>query len=281
MRLTEAVAQAGWRARLDLRFARRGQATILAARRHVGPLALQKPLYPEGEGVCHAIVLHPPAGIAGGDELALNVELEPGARALLTTPGAGKWYRSDGREAGSRLSFVVGEGAVLEWLPQESIIFDGALARMGTEVVLAPGAVFVGWDILCLGRTAAGERFGRGRLRLDTRIVRDGRPLWRERGLLEGGSPWLQAPAGFGGCPVSGTMLVAGPAPSPELLAACRVVESSSDARWGVTGLPRLLVARWLGHSGEAARDYFVRLWQRLRPALLGRAAQPPRIWAT
>jgi urease accessory protein len=281
MRLTEPVVQAGWCAELDLRFARRGAATILAARRHVGPLALQRPLYPEGEGVCHAIVLHPPAGIAGGDELTLNVALGPGARALLTTPGAGKWYRSDGRQAASRLSFVMAEGAVLEWLPQESIVFDGALARMGTEVALAPGAVFVGWDILCLGRTASGERFGHGRLCLKTRIVRDGRLLWHECGLLEGGSPWLQAPAGFGGCPVSGTMLVAGCAPSPELLAACRQVDSAGGARWGVTGLPGLLVARWLGHSGEAARDYFVRLWQRLRPALLGRAAQAPRIWAT
>lgn len=273
--------RAGWQAELALRFTRRGEGTVLAARRHVGPLAVQKPLYPEGGAVCHAIVLHPPAGVAGGDELRIEAALERGARALLTTPGAGKWYRSDGRLAAQRLAFAVGEGAALEWLPQETIVFDGARAAMHCEVSLATGARFVGWEILCLGRTASGERFGRGRLQSAIHIERGGRLLWSERGLLEGGSPWLDSAAGFAGCPVSGTMLVAGASADAGLLAACRGVESPAQARWGVTALPELLVARWLGHSAEAAREHFARIWQLVRPALLGRAAQMPRIWST
>lgn len=281
MKPGEPLAQAGWQAELELRFARRGDATVLAARRHLGPLAVQRPLYPEGEAVCHAIVLHPPAGVAGGDELAIDVRVERHARALLTTPGAGKWYRSDGRLATQRLSFVVEAGGALEWLPQETIVFDAARAHMGTEVDLGADAVFVGWEIVCLGRSAAGERFRRGCLRLATRIRRGGRLLWHEQGRLEGGSPWLDSPAGFAGCSVSATLLAAGAAADAGLLAACRELGSTADARWGVSALPELLVARWLGHSGEAARDYLTRIWQRVRPALLGREAQTPRIWST
>jgi urease accessory protein len=270
-----------WRAELELNFARRGEGTVLARRRHSGPLAVQKPLYPEGEAVCHAIVLHPPAGIAGGDELRIAVEAEAGAQVLLTTPGAGKWYRSDGRLARQDVEIKVSPGGTAEWLPQETIVFDGAIASMRTRIELAAGARYLGWEILCLGRTAGGERFARGGLRLATRIVREGRLLWAEQGALEGGSPWLESPAGFAGCTVSATLLAAGVPADAALVAACRGIETEVDARCGVTALPDLVVARWLGDSGEAARDWLEGVWQRLRPAFIGREAQRPRIWNT
>jgi len=133
MQLAEPVAQS-WKARLRLGFERRDGRTVLAAREHDGPLVVQKALYPEGDAVCHAIVVHPPAGIAGGDELELNARSTEGAHALLTTPGAGKWYRSAGPWASQTLRFEV--AGALEWLPQESIVFDGALAQLETEVRL-------------------------------------------------------------------------------------------------------------------------------------------------
>jgi urease accessory protein len=271
----------GWQAELELGFVRRDEATVLARRRHVGPLAVQKPLYPEGKAVCHAIVLHPPAGIAGGDELRIGVEVEAGAHALLTTPGAGKWYRSDGRRARQDVTMKVSPGATAEWLPQETIVFDGAQATMRTDVQLGAGARYLGWEIVCLGRSASGERFGRGHLRVATRIGREGRLLWAEHGALAGGSPWLASAAGFAGCTVSATLLAAGMSVDAALLAACRGVETDAPARCGITALPELLVARWLGHTGEAAREYFTRLWHHLRPALAGREAQRPRIWNT
>ncbi|MDA8260038.1 MAG: urease accessory protein UreD [Betaproteobacteria bacterium] len=271
-----------WRARLSLGFQRREAATILARREHVGPLRIQKALYPEGEAVCHAIVLHPPSGIVGGDELEIDVTVGPGAHALLTTPGAGKWYRSAGAWASQRLGFAVEAQGVLEWLPQETIVFDAARAAMRSTVDLADDARFIGMEVLCLGRRASGEKFTEGALRLDTRIRRAGRPVWLERGLLEGGSDLLDAAAGLAGFSVSGTFLAAASGVEPGLLAACRDIPiHETGARHGITALPEILVARYLGHSSEAARQWFVALWQVLRPALIGREAQLPRIWNT
>jgi len=272
----------GWQARLDLRFARRDEATILAERLHRGPLRVQKALHPEGPGVCHAIVLHPPAGIAGGDELEIAVDVGAAAHALLTTPGAGKWYRSAAPRASQTLDFEVGANARLEWLPQESIVFDGALADMRSRIRLAAGARYLGWEVLCLGRRASNECFANGDLKLGTRIEQEGKLLWLEQGRLSGGSLLLDSPVGLAGFSVCGTLLAAGEAIPPALLGACRSVAShESSARQGLTALPQLLVARYLGHSSEAARAWFAALWQVLRPALLGREAQPPRIWST
>jgi urease accessory protein len=270
MQLAEPVAQS-WKAQLRLGFEQRDGRTVLAERRHDGPLVVQKALYPEGDAVCHAIIVHPPAGIAGGDELELNARSAKGAHALLTTPGAGKWYRSAGPWAAQKLRFVV--AGAMEWLPQETIVFDGAMAQLGTEVRLQGDARYLGWEILCLGRTGSGERFDKGEIRLDSRIYRDGRLLWLERGRIEGGGALLDSPAGLQGKPVCATLVAACPMVD---LAACREIESLA-----VTQLPGVVVARYLGDSSELAKQLFARLWTILRPAMFGREAQMPRIWST
>jgi len=272
----------GWQARLQLGFERRDQATILARREHFGPLRVQKALYPEGESVCHAIVLHPPSGIAGGDELEIALQVGAHAHALLTTPGAGKWYRSSGPEASQRVRLEVAEHGVLEWLPQETIVFDGARVRMEMEIVLKKEARFIGWEVLCLGRRAAGERFASGEMSLQTRIELEGRTIWLERGRLEGGSPLLDSPAGLAGYSVSATLLALGAGLDAALLAACReIVPVEPEARFGITLLPEVLVARYLGHASESAREWFSALWRVLRPAMIGCEASTPRIWNT
>lgn len=281
MQTVEPLAFA-WHAALDLDFERRGGATVLARHQHVGPLRIQKPLYPEGADLCHAIVLHPPAGIAGGDQLRIDIGVAADAQALLTTPGAGKWYRSAGAWAEQIVTIKVGAGGTAEWLPQESIIFSGAQARLRTAVELVTGARFIGVETLCLGRRASGETFARGVLGLATDIRLDGQPLWHERGQIAGGTALLHSPVGLAGFSVCSTVLVAGTALGPETLAACRqVVPREADARWGVSLLPNLFVGRYLGHSAEAARAWFVALWQALRPVVIGRAAAVPRIWNT
>lgn len=272
--------QQGWHAALSLAYARRGERSVLVRRSHVGPLVVQRPLYPEGDAVCHTVLVHPPAGIAGGDRLQVTVQVDDGAHALLTTPGAGKWYRSAGAAGALVQRIAVAAGGVCEWLPQESIVYDGALGELATEVRLQGDACFVGSEMVCFGRTAAGERFGRGEMAMRIRIERDGRPQWLERGVLRGGDALLGAAVGLQGQPVSGSFIVASPRCDADLLAAWRdIVPAAGEG--GVTLLPGLLVARWLGPACEPGREWFARLWASVRPAVAGRAARMPRIWNT
>lgn len=270
----------GWRARLALQFVKRGSRSALAHREHDGPLVIQKILYPEGDAVCHAIIVHPPGGIAGGDQLELCAGLQESSAALLTTPGAAKWYRTSGPGAEQNIEFEVGAGATLEWLPQETIVFDGALAQQRTEVRLDADACYIGWEILCLGRSGAGERFNKGRWLARTLIERSGKPLLLERACLEGGGAALRAPALLADQPVVGTLIAASPRLNTDLLGPCRqFVPVVGDG--AVTLLPGVLVARYLGASSEAAKKYFIELWRALRPVLLGREGIEPRIWRT
>lgn len=273
----------GWRAQLLLGFDRPDgeHATRLRRREHRGPLRVQRAFHPEGPEVCHVIVLHPPGGIAGGDALAIAAELAPGATAQLTTPGAGKWYKAGGRAASQSLEFQVGPDGWMEWLPQENVVFDGAQARMETRVELAAGARYVGWDIVCLGRLASGERFAQGRLELRTGIWRGGRPLWIEQGGFEAGGAFTETAPGLGGHTVFATLVLAG-APIPrDLITACRAVAVPANVRLAVTALPEVLLIRALGHATEPVRRALDSCWRAARPEFLGRAAVPPRIWNT
>ncbi|MDP2821304.1 MAG: urease accessory protein UreD [Sulfuritalea sp.] len=157
---------------------------------------------------------------------------------------------------------------------------------MNIVVELEQGARYIGVETLCFGRRASGESFERGSLHLATDIRADGRLLWRERGVIDGGSALLHSPIGLAGFTVCSTVLVADNDIAPETLRACRAASSTEPgAQWGaqcgVSAMPQLFVARYLGHSAEAARECFVALWQLLRPALLGVPAQTPRIWNT
>jgi len=276
----QSIQLPSWRAQLALEFEQRGARTVLSARRHDGPLIVQKPLYPEGDEVCHAIIVHPPGGIAGGDELQLKALLDVNAHALLTTPGAGKWYRSVGAGAGQYIQFDVNGGACLEWLPQENILFNGARAELRTAVRMSGDASFIGWEICCFGRTGSGETFASGGFHGRTVIERDNRPLWLENGRLEGGGAGLQSPAVLARQPVVGTLLAASDKLDMMQLNACRAVQPATGDG-AVTLLPGLLVGRYLGASSEAAKNYFIKLRQILRPVVAACPAIDPRIWRT
>lgn len=270
-----------WRGQLRLSFAHRFGRTVLERREHSGPLLVQRPLYPEGAAVCHVILLHPPGGLVQGDELSVEVTLHPGSRAVLTTPGAAKWYRSTGAPAASALEFHLQGDATLEWLPRENIVFDGARVRSRLRVGLSGQARFMGWEILSLGRRASGERFACGQLDLLSRIERDGRPIWLEVASLDPVCGFLESPAGLAGYPVFGTFVIANAAISDPLLRLCRELAAPlGDCRTGITRMPALCVARYVGHSAEDAFGWFASLWGALRPELLGLAPMPPRIWA-
>lgn len=279
--------QNGWEADLQLHFAQSDTGeTILAKRLHKGPLVVQKPLYPEGRAVCHAILLHPPGGVAGGDSLSVNVTAGQASHALMTTPGAGKWYKSNNRLASQSLQFGIEQGGLLEWLPQETILFDGAEVNWKTRIELEADACYLGWEIVCFGRSASGEKFKHGKLRQQTEIFQQGKRLWGEYAAIKGGDLLLASPTGLAGRSVYGTFLIAGTHINDEQLKAIRAIVPENDALvpadiCGITRIDNLLAIRYLGNSSENARHYFVAVWSLLRPAVCKRNASIPRIWRT
>lgn len=290
----------GWQAMLDLRFGHRaGQGSVLSHARHSGPLRVQKPLHPEGPGICHAVLLHPPGGVAGGDQLQIDVTVEPGAHALLTTPGATRWYKSQGRPAAQRVRLRVEEGAILEWLPQENMLFAGADATMALDLELAPGARAIGWDAVVLGRYGAGEHWNHtgaahcaaARLQLHNRLACGGRPLWLEQGELHAGHALLSSPVAWAGLPIQASLWAVAPEPlaameplSEQLAASLPwsdEVRAGASLLAGQGGAPSVLLLRVLARRMEAARAVLHEGWRLLRPALLDQPARPPRLWAT
>lgn len=260
---------------------RRGARTIVARREHVGPLVVQRPFHPEADGACHVYVLHPPGGVVGGDELELAVDVASEAAALVTTPAATKLYRSAGATAVVQNRLRVRAGGVLEWLPQETIAFGGAEARVVTDVALESGAVFLGWEISCLGRPASGDDFTSGRLDQRFTLARGDRPVLADRLLTEGGGALQRSCFGWGGRTVYGCFVAVG-AP-PGLTAALREAIRAPDAAdlFAVTNVAEACVCRFLGASAARARAVLGRAWEIARELALGKAACPPRIWVT
>jgi urease accessory protein len=274
-----------WQARLNLDFVNKNQRTYLAKNLHYGPLVLQKTLHPEGEQVCHGVIIHPPGGVAGGDELRLNVTLDDNSHALLTTPGAGKWYKANGRQASQYLQFSLQNSACLEWLPQENILFDGAQVKFSAEVNLAPDAKYVGWEILCFGRQAQQERWQTGSLHQGLSIRRNQSLIWNERTCLKPSHALIESIVGLYGNAVSASFVIAAGTVPASVLEACRAIQPKltldSQAKYGMTALPEIYVARYVGQSAQCARQYFEALWQILRPWYAGREVTRPRIWNT
>jgi urease accessory protein len=267
----------GWQAGLQLGFRAAGRRTLLAERRRHGPLAVQRPFYPEGD-VCHVYLLHPPGGVVGGDVLAIDIRLEAAARALITTPGATKFYRSAGRLARQTQTLRVEDGAVLEWLPQENILFPGAEVALETRVELQGDARLALWEIQCLGRPTNDEGFDEGHLDSRLTILRDDVPLVLERLRVDAGNRFRRSlMAGFA---VSATLLISH-AQTAEVEACRDLLYSGDTDHAGASLVDGILIVRYLGNSTERARGLFTEIWQRLRPATLGRAASTPRIWAT
>lgn len=275
-----------WRGELALSFGARAGTSALVRRRHLGPLAVQQPLFPEGPAVCHVYLLHPPGGLVSGDDLHIQVDVEPGAHALLTTPASTKVYRRRPGAGPARQvqQLHVAAGARLEWLPQDTIVFQDAAVELGTRVELSGDAGFVGWEIVCLGRPAAGDRFIRGHCRQRFEVFRDGQPLVIERTRIDGGAEMARAPWGLGGAAVVGTM-IASPVPEDAVEIARAAMPEPDTAPPGeratATLLAGALVCRYLGDSTAAARALFERVWAGLRPAVVGRTPCPPRIWLT
>lgn len=278
----------GWRGRLALRYRREGGRTI-GIDRHDGPLRVLKRLYPEGPGVCHHVLVHPPGGIVGGDRLEIDIDVGENAHALVTTPGATRFYRSAGAVAVQDLSARVAAGGRLEWLPLETIAYRGALAVNRMRFELAEGAQMIGWDLLALGLPATGEPFSAGRFEQHLELP----GAWLERGIVDPGDRHgellLRSPLGWDGQSALFTLWCAGAsewrAPLAEALLAAareRLQAGPAPRRSGATAPhPRVVVVRALAGRVETLWPTLQAIRDDWRRLLWGSEPAAPRVWRT
>lgn len=277
---TADLALSTWQGSLELVFGRHQQRTQLIHTHTRSPLKVQRSFYPEGPQVAHNVILHTAGGMVGGDRLSLNLQLEAQAQALITTAAAAKLYRSSGLEAQQTIHAQVEPGACLEWLPQETIVFNGAIYRQDLRVELAANATWLGWEITRFGRSARGEQFLQGHWRSRTQIWRQGRPLWIDSQWLPGEQAIFSSPHGLNNYPVVGSFAFVGHAVDPALVAQARTLWATEHpGEAGVTRLMEGLLCRYRGSSTLVARTWFTKVWNLLRLSFLERPACPPRVW--
>jgi len=275
----------GWQGSLALRYRSEAGRTGVHDR-HDGPLRVLKSFHPEGAGVCHSVLVHPPGGIVGGDALAIEIGLEPGAHALVTTPGATRFYRSLGELATQSLAVRAEAGSRLEWLPLETLAYSGCIAENRARFELAPGAEMIGWDVLALGLPASDQGFERGSYTQSIELP----GCWLERGRIAADDArLLDSPLGWDGQRVLATLwFAAGSALRAErreaLLDAARasVGDSALRDRCGATAAnDRVVVLRALAPRVEPAMQLLAAVWARWREAAWQLPACTPRVWRT
>lgn len=279
--VTEATAAPQeWRAQLHLQFQRRGERTVVGKIQHEGPVYVQRPFYPEA-GLCHTYLLHPPGGLVGGDCVHINVYADADAEVLLTTPAATKFYRSRGQPAQQHLRLQLAAGACCEWLPQKTIVFDGALSVSATDIELQPGARLIAWETTCLGRPASQAPYQRGHHDQRLAVHCNGQLIYIERLHLHGNQDAYHALWGLMGHAVTG-LLLASPGNQAALTAArATITDYNNDGIYACTLISDLLLCRCLSNDAQSVRRWMTALWHRLRPLVIGREACEPRIWLT
>lgn len=276
----------GWHGHLKLDYRRSTAQKTVVHDEHNGPLRILQSLYPEGEGICHNVLVHPPGGVVGGDVLQISATLANGSHALITTPGATRFYRSAGEPALQALTAKVADQARLEWLPLETILYRNTLAENRMRFELAPGAEMIGWDVLALGLPASNERFDSGRYTQQIELP----GVWLERGTVDGGDTrLLQSPLAWAGHSVLATMWFAAgqslvPARRDALLEAAREAGSGHalKATAGCTAPHgEVVVLRVLAHRVEPAMGLLTEVWRRWRFSAWELEATVPRVWRT
>lgn len=273
-----------WHARLDLDY-RLERGRSVARFRHEGPLRILQSLYPEGDAVCHNVLVHPPAGLVAGDVLEIEVRVGAGAHGLVTTPGASRFYRSEGEPARQRTRIALEAGARFEWLPLEAICYSGCRAENRLELQLQPGAELLGWDVTALGLPQAGQPFVAGSLLQHLEL--QGR--WLERGRIAAGDARLMdGPLGLAGRRCLATLFLAGGSDlgrarreqALELARALIEAHALRTSAGATAPCPDVVAVRVLAPGVEAALGLLKAIRAAWRPVLWGLAPHPPRIWA-
>lgn len=274
-----------WKAALDVGYRYESQRTV-ARHSHLGPLRILQSLYPEGGAICHNVLVHPPGGLVGGDTLGIGVDVGSGAHALITTPGATRFYRSLGEPAVQDIRIRLESGARLEWLPLEAICHPGCIAQNRLSLMLAPGAEMMGWDITALGLPASGQAFDSGSFCQHIEIP----GVWLERGRMAADDPALMNGAlGLAGrrC-IASLFFCTGSAiergrQQQALDGAREAMQTHSlcDSAGVTSPNGQVVVLRVLSPMVEPAMDLLRRVWAQWRLTLWQLQPQLPRIWST
>ena len=273
-----------WHAQLKLDYSVEADRTV-ARHTHSGPLRILQSLYPEGDQICHNVLVHPPGGLVGGDTLDISVHAHSGSHALITTPGASRFYRSDGQTALQQTHLRLESGARLEWLPLEAICYSACLAENRLTMDLAPGAELIGWDVTALGLPNANMPFVAGHLRQHIEVP----GVWLEHGTLAArDTRLLDGPVGLAGqrC-IASLYFVSGTALGRErrqaALDSARTVigQHPLASTTGTTSPhPRVIVVRILAPVVEPAMDLLRALRNTWRQLLWDKTPSSPRIWS-
>ena len=273
-----------WRARLQLDYSLQGARTV-ARHLHSGPLRILQSLYPEGDAVCHNVLVHPPGGLVGGDTLDLQVRAAASAHGLITTPGATRFYRSDEALAVQRTHLVLEGDARIEWLPLETICYSGCRAENRLTLELAPQAQVMGWDVTALGLPHADLPFVDGFVQQHLELP----GVWLERGRVDASDALLlNGPAALAGMRCWATMyLVCGQAmdrayKASALDAAREVIAAHALAATAGATSPnaQTVVVRVVAPQVEAVMGLLRQIRLAWRVHLWNMAASSPRIWA-
>jgi urease accessory protein len=274
-----------WHASLALDYSLR-EGRSIAHFRHEGPLRVMQSLYPQGDAICHNILVHPPGGLVGGDRLDVRIHAGSQSHGLITTPGATRFYRSLGEPAVQSTEIRLEAGARLEWLPMEALYYSGCLAENRLRMSLAPGAELLGWDITALGLPQAELPFVQGQLLQHIEVP----GVWLERARIRAEDQALMNhPLALAGHRCLGTLFMVSGQPlerarRERLLEAAREVLAGHglDVNAGVTAVnEQVLVLRVLAPLVEPAMGLLRAAWQAWRLQAWQLAAPAPRIWST
>ena len=274
-----------WHARLQLDYTVENARTV-ARYEHNGPLRILQSLYPEGDGICHNVLVHPPGGLVGGDTLDITTTVGPGAHGLITTPGATRFYRSTGPLALQRSHLSVADGGRLEWLPLEALCYSACNAENHLTLNLAPGAECMGWDVTALGLPHADQPFVQGRFVQHLTVP----GLWLERGVIDAADErLLQSPLGLAGQRCMASMFfAAGTALDRNrrdaALDAARAVMDAHPTLTATAGATspnaQMVVVRVLAPQVEPAMKLLKAVRVAWRKEMWGLEGEAPRIWA-
>lgn len=225
-----------------------------------------------------AVLINTSGGLVGGDAVAIDIAAGSGAAARVTSQAAERVYRSAGPTVSLAASLDVAAGAWLEWLPNETILFDEARLSRRLAIALDDGARCLAAEMTVFGRVARGERFAQGTLRERWEIRRGGRLLWADALRLDGdAAAAIDHPAGFGGAAAHAVVVCAGPgaaAALPALQAIC-----TGDHPFGVSAIGDVLVMRGLARDPAVLRAANAQVVAAARAAFGGWPATVPPSW--